>query len=150
MSEKYTIQIEYITGDSFHSEKETSLIGACFENLDLSRKALLAIEEHHNFVQKINDNSFKLFSGRDSGKEIHSFLLELQKKSWYYFDKSIRIPNNSERERFLLLDYHWQHSILVETSPNQQQLINTFWIGHFENLLSATVILEKPLSISFH
>lgn len=39
----YTIEIDYITGDSFGSRDETDTIGAIFENIDQAKIALFEV-----------------------------------------------------------------------------------------------------------
>jgi hypothetical protein len=60
---KYTINIEYTTGDSFHTEETEQTVELEWENVEIAKKAMKRIQEHNEWA---NDNGFGLDIPRPS------------------------------------------------------------------------------------
>lgn len=117
----YTIEIDYITGDSFGSYDETATIGAVFENIDQAKIALDCIKDHYETIQKFSKTWTK--KGLDKHKR------DMRSKKWFVTSK---------------WDYDGKYSIKVPLNDEEWTKISTFWIGHFERLLEARIVVYQP------
>ena len=76
----YTIQINYKTGYSFHSERKINVIGAWWDDKGLARKALQSIKEHHNIFKYGEEEGIKKaykFDWFDEDFPMHSLIVEV-------------------------------------------------------------------------
>lgn len=120
-NKKYTINISYQTGDSFGSEDCEETIEHVF-SLDIAKKNLQRIKEHYEFYQKIKN-------GRLSKKERDELL---KSKPEFY----------NEKHPFCL-------ELLLDDNGNTISMV-CFWIGYFERLYGAEIILvENTDGMSF-
>ncbi len=129
---KYQIRIDYITGDSFHSDNATDVLEMEWENLEVVKQNLIRIREHYtcygisrtyNGVKWAEEEDQVLFNGR-------------WKKDWH-------VPGKYKGEEF--------NSIKLGTDNGAGWIIGTFWTGHFESLRSIEIIVaeEKGMKIIF-
>lgn len=76
----YTIQIEYETGDSFHIEILTDIVGHVWKLLDKAKESLNRIKSHYEYYQKYgnyNEPEDKMPIGVGYDKEYHILQLLL-------------------------------------------------------------------------
>lgn len=121
---KYTIEIEYSTGDSFGSHDEKDDVGCVWEDKEQARLALSYIKDHYELYKEAN----KSWGKTRSLKEINA---DVMKKPW-------RDQDDKRME-------YWQFGFVVPCG-NEQRKIHAFWCGYFESLHSATIVcLEDDL-----
>jgi len=114
----YTIKVKYQTGDSFHTEETEDLIGCCWDNIELARKGIQAIREHHELYRyRDSDADKKARKYEWCYKKYPEFglLLEtddgsIQKISTFwigYFETlhSAEIVSEDERDRYTVGGY---------------------------------------------
>lgn len=128
---KYTIQINYVTGDSYGSYNESRPIDLVWENLDIAKENLQRIKEHYHYYRDTNKDyslcpdGAKEF-GRYKSKKYFEDLKNIAKqRPWY--DKGI------ERYDFC---------IVLKLDDESEYRYHTFWCGYFESLESAEIIFE--------
>ena len=111
----YNIKITYITGDSFGSCETEDLVGCSWNNLDLAKKALKDIREHHKF-----------FSGYSYERKSRD---EIKDKSWFAREKD---------------SYMAEYTLKLQDDSGEFQTISAFWMGYFESLIEAEIIEDDP------
>lgn len=137
----FTIEVRYRTGDSFNTFNECECIGATFDTIDLARKALTAIKEHHHYIREVDGYSFSKDYPTPEDKE--AFYKKLSSHDWFlepddeFGDEDNMCANN------LIHSYTWQHHLMVEVKPDVFQRISAFWVGYFEHIDSAEVVVNK-------
>jgi len=113
----YTIKVKYQTGDSFHTEETDDLLGCCWDDIELARKGLQAIKEHHEIYQyKDIDSNKKARKYKWYNKEYPEYGLLLkvdngskQKISTFwigYFEtlRSVEIVSNDKKDKYIVGD----------------------------------------------
>jgi hypothetical protein len=119
---KYTININYDTGDSFHSEYDVNeTLDISWENIEIAKENLKRIQDHYNFVKKPYSYEYR---GK-SNKEIEEIKKNASKQPWF-------VSQYPEICLYLKLD---------DGKKFQQ---SSFWSGYFEKLnYIEIVVLEK-------
>ncbi len=105
----YNIKIEYITGDSFHTEQLMETIEMEWKHLDRAKECLKRIQNHYEFYKKYD--------------------------SIYHIPKDAIVPVGvvmSDKTACLEL-------IADDGEPFRY---GCFWVGYFETLLSATIVMS--------
>ena len=126
----YTIEVEYQTGDSFNTERVSEQIGLVWEDKDLARKALQSIKEHYKLQQELDSYNWK--KSRRSDEEIYA---EVRSKGWY---KNCPDPSGDKKNH-----WHAMWFCCAELDDGSFRAIPTnMWIGYFEKLHSAKVVVE--------
>ena len=115
---KYTINIEYTTGDSFHSEEAEDTVDLEWEDMAVIKIALQRIKEHYKWYKNIN--GYNRFD-----PEID------ERPKWH----KTNMENNT---------FNRQHVINLPMDDGTEQQIGAFWCGHFETLNAAEIVLVKP------
>jgi len=122
-STKYTIQITYQTGDSFNTYDDVSTVGAVWSDLKYAKLALKFIKEHHKYYQES-----RYYSPSSSPKDVKA----AKNSQWYTGDS---------------------YSLNVLINENKKQKIHTFWMGFFERIREAKIIIDdsefENSSVSF-
>jgi len=114
---KYTIKIEYTTGDSFHTEEAEGTVGLVWENMDVAKQALQRIKEHYNWFR--------------------------DQEGYYRFnDKPVPRPKwhktNMEDDKFSRM-----HVINLPLDDGEEHQIECFWCGYFETPHNATIVVAQ-------
>lgn len=109
----YTINIKYITGDSFGSSETEDNIGPVWSDLTKAKLALSYIKEHHKTVSAYEQLRTK--------SDMDSFVYSLKGKPWF-------------------IDKYWEHGLLLELDNGSKINTSCFWIGYFETLISAEIV----------
>lgn len=104
----HTIEIKYITGDSFGSEEKTSPMEYTWTDLEMVKETLRRIKLHYDWYLSLNDR----------------FAEPLEKPSF--------------------VDDKYGFSLSIVLDGGIEQKYGAFWIGHFERLVSAHVVLSLP------
>lgn len=115
---KYTININYDTGDSFNqypNQEET--ISLEWDNLDIAKENLISIKEHYNLYRA--SNSF--------------YRKDLEKYQEEYKDREWRVGDYNTFEN--------SNSIKLKADNGNYMTLHCFWCGYFESLNYAEVIL---------
>jgi hypothetical protein len=136
----YTIEVEYQTGNSFHSSVETSEIGLVFTTREYAQKALAVIKEHND-----------LYTSNESWENRHKSFKEVNKNNnkMHWCIKAVEISNNKYIND---CDDRWKFLCAVEVADGEWRKMNvSMWTGYFEELRSADVISvgDSKDSISF-
>jgi hypothetical protein len=115
---KFSIKINYNTGDSFNSETDVEgVIEISWENEEVAKRNLKRIEEHYTYYLDIHNHS-----RLDSSKKRLKELTEAAKtKDWY----SHPYPNII---------------ILLEEDSGKMTSVISFWTGYFESLNDAEIV----------
>lgn len=119
----YTIRVEYTTGDSFNSYKETQDLEGDWKNLDVLEENLQRIKNHY---KKYRD--FDYHNGKNWVKNMPIGCVYNGRKG--YLD---------------------QYKMLLEllTDDRKTYTIMPFWCGYFEHLHSAEIVSSKSMRIEF-
>ena len=118
---KYTIQIQYTTGDSFRSYQETNNIDLAWENLEIAKENLQRIKRHYQYYRDSNDYGYP----RKSNDEIKRIKAEAKQQVWYHKGRP-----------------HYDFIIMLKLDDGTEHQYHTFWCGYFEHLHEAEIIVE--------
>jgi hypothetical protein len=111
---RYTINLQYTTGDTFQTYDTEGELGISWENLDVAKDALQRIKEFERSVQ--HNESYEVRYGCNNKQPID--LITLKGYSPKYTDVCIMLPLDDGTEH--------RHS--------------RFWDGYFERLNSAEIV----------
>lgn len=119
----YTIRVEYTTGDSFNSYKETQDLEGDWKNIDVLEENLQRIQNHY---KKYCDFDYS------------------NNKSWV---KNMPI-GCVYTGKYSSID---QYNMLLEllTDDRKPYTIMPIWCGYFEQLHSAEIVSSKSMRIEF-
>ena len=118
---KYTIKVNYSTGDSFSNYDTSTILDYNWTNLDIVKENLKAIQDHYKLYQLYNSPPWDL-----NKSKIQNMKKNYEKK-WWYFD---------EYSQYFKLD----DGTLVRNYNS--------WVGYFEHLYGAEII-SKDDELSF-
>lgn len=118
----YSINIDYTTGHSNHSERIFQEVGMNWKDIEKAKKSLWCIGDHHKAVKYYDDLRYE---------ERDDFERSIASKPWYVG------PIGSEYAP----DGMWVHQVAVEKDDGSRFSISAFWHGHFETLHSAEVCI---------
>lgn len=126
---KYSIEITYDTGDTFHNEYGlTRTLDIQWNNIEKAKQAIKDIENHYK-------NHIHLRCNYSVSKEEMKKIKEkLPKYPWY------KKPDSSG---------YWELYILLETDEGNRVVESAFWTGYFESLVGAEVKENKDPELSF-
>ncbi|ASV44524.1 hypothetical protein PBI_SCTP2_509 [Salicola phage SCTP-2] len=127
----YTIKINYTTGNSFQSHDEVDYVGMAWDRFDKAQRALKNIIEHYAFVDYCEHYGRR----RPKGLSKDQFD-ELIQKEWFYAGKTLD-PET------IINNFEWQNYLNVEDDKNLVVPIHIFWVGHFEELNNAEIVLTN-------
>ena len=122
----YTIKLEYITGDSFSSEETYTVIGHCWKDIELARKALATYKEHYGLYSDLETYSIN----RRNREDIDA---EAKEKEWFQKADTSYSYGMSQ----------WYHCLAAEMDDGQWKNLPTPHVGHFERLQCASVVLVQ-------
>lgn len=119
----YKIKVNYNTGDSFHLEEgREHILELSWESLDNAKANLKRINEHYKLYRELNTYT--------SEKTIKDVISKYNNEDWY-------------------VDYNTNLIKFYSDDGDVWQIWPT-WIGHFESLNYAEIIVEdNDLKISF-
>lgn len=112
----FLIKVDYKTGNSFGSRRETEFIGLSWENLDIAKLNLIRIKEHYLFYQAKHG-----YRSRWNPKEDRSLIESASSQPWY----------SSE---------YGDHGLMLQLDDGTNQVVSAFWCGYFEKLFTAEVV----------
>lgn len=151
----FKIKITYTTGNSLSQKSTTDDLELTWENLDNAKDNLNRIKEHYGMYREINTYNYY-------GKEVE-ILNRYSNKDWFVNKSQLycisgdyavdeadkhKIKENDLEYR---IDIHTakQHLRLKTDNGNYMQL-SAFWIGYFEDLEYAEVVInDENLKIEF-
>lgn len=113
---KYTIKVEYETGDSFHIEQAEGTVELVWEDLEVVKVALQRLKEHYDWFRYIN--SYSRWGD------------EVKRPEWH--------KTNMEEDKFSR-----QYVINFPLDDGGEQQISAFWCGHFETLHAAEIVVAQ-------
>lgn len=117
----FTIQIKYITGDSFGSRTETDTIGCVWKNLDKAKDALKRIKAQQDAINE---------SDRITSKEkLDSYLESIQMSNWYCHE-----DRNWKED--------WKFGLYIELDDGTPMKVYSFWNGYFERIEEAEIVIN--------
>lgn len=117
----YTIAIDYTTGDSFGHERTTECVGCSWTDINKAKDALKRIEAHYRAYRE----------GRREYTAEAKFVEAICKEPWFWDEDGCEL---------------WKYGLLVEKDDGSIQQLSAFWVGHFETLHSAEIIVDEPES----
>lgn len=117
----YNILIKYITGNSFGTHETSDLLEIPFSNIETGKENLRRIREHYKAYQE------KTSYGNLTNVNFPKFYINHR--------KGVGFGKNSLNGIILLLDDGTEH-----------EMLSCFWIGYFEHLISAEIVLDDPNS----
>lgn len=112
----YSIEITYRTGGSFGSKVEIDLVGYTWNDINDAKIALSYIKDHYKLYQNVNDLG-------SNYNEIEKLIKSSENKPW--FDKD-----------------HWKYSLNIPGNSGETSKIASFWLGYFETLILAKIVLD--------
>lgn len=120
----WTIEIDYTTGSSFHTEDCTGEeVGYVWERKEDAIAALKDIEEHYELYKIRDDRAYRWHPEKKD--EIEARRKELKKRPW-------------------CAKQYTDHSLLVIDNDGERRNIHVFWTGYFETLNEARVVSVDP------
>ena len=121
----YKIKISYTTGNSLDSEKATDLLELTWENLDVAKANLKRIRQHYLFYM-VDDTGGKNSYWFNSMTPEEKIMYEQREQlDWYCKGKN------------------FHYSIILKTDYGNNYQISPFWVGYFEILHSAEIIVDQ-------
>lgn len=121
----YHIRINYVTGDSFHTETRDSSIGEGW-TLEVAKENLRRLREHHRAV-----NISKNYYSMANHAKVENLSTEWKKQPWYV---GVHYSNGKETIN--------ETSFMIVNNDGTPKKEYAFWNGYFEHLNSATVEAE--------
>ncbi len=120
---KYSIQITYDTGDTFHNEYGlTRNLDLQWDDLEKAKQAVKDIESHYK-------NHIHLKYNYDVSKKEQKKIREnLSNHPWY------KKPNSCG---------YWELAIMLENDEGERVYESAFWTGYFESLVGAEIVENK-------
>lgn len=122
MSNKYTIEVYYSTGNSFGSGEETQCINLAWNNIDLAKQCLKHIKEHYDLYCEMDKYSFK------KGRTDSEILEDALSKEWC--------------QKKPLDKYTIELSALCDDGQ-WRTVCTDMWCGYFETLHSAEIVCKS-------
>ena len=126
----YTIKINYSTGNSFGIHNESETVGYVWKDIDDVKATLQNIKEHNESYKELNQSSYQRSKTHDEvNKEVitKGFYIKPTEK---YHDAS-----------------SWQYRVkVVDKYSIEDKHIDAFWVGYFENIQSAEIVLHDELN----
>lgn len=120
----YSINIDYTTGHSQHSERVFQEVGMNWDNIKKAKKSLVMISEHYAAFKEYDDLRYE---------ERAAFKDTLRGKPWFVgaLDDSMGWEGD------------WLNQVVIEKDDGSRYPIDVFWIGHFETLHMAEVCIAE-------
>ncbi|CAG7581470.1 MAG: hypothetical protein SLAVMIC_00858 [uncultured marine phage] len=123
---KHKIEIKYQTGDSFNSEDTSDILELEWDDLDIAKENLKAIQEHYrNSYEPLNN---RRWNDKRSVEEI----IGGNKDKWWFVEKKLNNGN--------LDPYYAGNCIKLKTDNGDLMQISCYWCGYFETLYGAEII----------
>lgn len=120
----YCIEVYYNTGNSFGSMEDRDIIPLSWENIDIAKENLNRIKEHNEFVNELNDSTYKIDNTRSRSEIIDS----RSNKDWL-------VLTNDE--------YESENYIMLMKDSGEFTRVYCFWVGYFESIISAKIIINN-------
>tara|TARA_R110000824_G_scaffold12226_7_gene53652 strand:- start:61771 stop:62181 length:411 start_codon:yes stop_codon:yes gene_type:complete len=132
---KYSIEITYDTGDSFHQENglTETISKVSWDDMDKAKKALKDIEDHYHQYMIINREWNAGKKEKDEAREI------AMKAPWCYKPCE---EDTSESD-------YWTYGIMLEDDDGERKHVHCFWTGYFEHLVGADILENRDKEMSF-
>ncbi len=132
---KYTINIDYTTGDSERSHRSVEEVGMSWTNLDKAKLALKYIKAHYTAYLAEENPVW------ENGSYRNFDVATIANEPWYY--GPLFEPDAQFRG--------WRNNVVIEKDDGTRFAISTFWTGCFERLHSGEIICEQDtdMKISF-
>ena len=148
MNSMFKIEVSYKTGNSFNSYETSELLDFNWNNIDVAKKNLQFIKEHHELISKMSGYGHK---------NVFEIVNEYSDKEWLVKEYKLwHIPNGgqvideSRRHKYDEKELEYRlNTDTIETSINllldngKFARIGTFWIGHFETLRSIKIVVDS-------
>lgn len=114
----YTVEIEYTTGGTFHTERCTQTIEQTFKTKEEARLVLSYIKDHYKMYKAYRSyiSSNRVDNDRVSKKDFYNSFSD---KPWFY-------------------EKYPEYSVII---PEIKKEVHVFWIGYFETLHIAKVVI---------
>jgi len=126
----YTIKVNYRTGSSFSTEECEDTIGLCWNNVELARKALLALKEHYELYSDLD----RYGHNQKTDQDIYNIV-----KTKYWYKKADKTNN-----KWYTPVRDWYNYCAVEMDDGSFRRIPTnMWCGYFETLYTAELVNEN-------
>jgi len=120
MSKYFDIRIDYKTGDSFKSYETSDTLDLPVESLEIAKENLRRIKEHYKVYIKKNSYSMQYSDKR-----------EIQYPDFYITKATVSHGT-----------YDVDGIRLKVSETKERDIISPFWIGYFESLIGAEVIVS--------
>jgi hypothetical protein len=144
---KYQIQITYKTGNSYGKHTEQDIIEIGWDNIDVAKANIKRIKEHYKQYKKLNSHNSKY----------HSAVLEENKDmDWFVYEPKLwsistdQVIDKSHLDRYAKNDVKTipdfdlaEHSIKLYTDDGNVFQMGCYWLGYFEQLISAKIIMDE-------
>lgn len=122
----YQIRIHYSTGDSFNTYNEEQVLEYEWKNLNIVKENLKRIKNHYDWY---SNGTFAPHKS-DWQKNIPKFCVQAT---------SFKVTSK----------YDYAIKLLHDDGEREYQLY-PFWIGYFEHLYSAEIIIKEDESLKFY
>lgn len=113
----FKIKYYYKTGDSFGSHDEEEILEFEWNDIEKAREALKRIKEHYNWYCSL-----------------HSYKEDKPVPKWWYK------PNHID-------EYSARSILFLEMDHGEEVQFWPPWIGYFESLYSAEIVLDEKIEI---
>lgn len=133
----YKIKYLYRTGDSFGSEDLEEYLDLTWENLDVAKKNLKAIKEHHTLYELVNNQYNR---DKEWEAKVIKFWEDCQHKDWYV------APPDPRPVKKLINEYVYEttYCLKLQADNGKFMQIHAPWCGYFETLYGAEIVEESP------
>lgn len=120
----FLIKVHYETGSSFGSEETCEILDYPWNNVDIVRENLVAIEEHNNFVRSL-ESSYRTRS---------EDLIKSAKQKWWFRNK-----DDDGGSRYISSE-PYKYSMYLKKNDGTKFLQSVPWIGYFERYHRSEII----------
>lgn len=142
---KYKIKISYETGDSFDREDVENYLDLEWDNLEIAKENLKAIQDHYKVYKNFNG-----WNKRDSVSKEEIY--EKYKDAYWlvlYYDNWDYKNNKCKKESKKLDEYSMAHLMRLKADNGNLMQQNNFWCGYFETLYGAEIEIKEDTDLKF-
>jgi len=157
----YKIEISYRTGGSLHTEDTTDVLELEWNDLDVAKANLKRIKEHYQMYQEL-----KSYSARKQ-KTAQEIFAENADKDWFVSKSKLGLFKDGKFVRVIepksvdkainegfevghvYDEFMAEHCLNLFIDNGRKMQMIAFWIGHFEQLYGAKIIVAVDEELEF-
>jgi len=157
----YKIEISYRTGGSLHTEDTTVVLELEWNDLDVAKANLKRIKDHYQMYQELKSYSVRK---QKTAQEIFAensdkdWFVAMKKDALFSEGKFVRVIDPKEKKWWsgkgysidqIYDEFYGENCLNIFTDSGNKMQMTAFWIGHFEQLYGAKIIVAVDEELEF-